>query len=84
MTLNAQTILTMSEDQIKPVQWFVLQSPDLTYTLRATKLQPIDDKFFPVITARGQTKCYKTMKAVMHDIRKVDNNPLVQFHLEEA
>jgi len=78
------TILALTKIQVKPVQWIVYQSPDLTYQLHATYVQPERDEFFPIVTARGRRKKYITIKALMHDIRKVDNNPLVQFHLVEG
>ena len=82
--MTENTIHALTKIQVKPVQWIVYQAPDLTYQLSATYVHPQRDEFFPIVTARGPRKNYVHIKSIMHDIRKVDNNPLIQFHLVEV
>jgi len=80
MTDFKNTIYALTKIQVKPLLWVVRQSSDLTYELHATYLEQEMQEFFPITTARGQIKKYSTIKAVIHDIRKVCNNPVVQFN----
>lgn len=79
---NVNSIRSLSEIAVKPSSWSVLQDLDNTYRLFFRYVE--DDKYCPVVTARGDDKRYKTMTALMADLAKVDVMPHIYFSLNEV
>ena len=69
---------------VKPAYWKVLQSIDATYQVLFTYVDPSRGDFAEVITARGDVKIYKTTKAVLHDIQKIQPTAIIQFHWNQS
>ena len=84
MSANKITINTLTGIAVKPIIWMVHQDIDSTYRLRATHTQPEKGDFFDIATARGDTKIYRTMKALLHDVRRVDINPVIHFTFQDT
>jgi hypothetical protein len=81
MALPPNTIHTLSRIAVKPRAWHVIEGVDGTFSMRATYVDPGRAEFFEVTTARGQVKQYRSLAALMSDIRKVDLQPVVTFTL---
>lgn len=86
MTLPSNSINTLSRISVKPKYWIVTQSKkDYKYSLKASYIvnEPRPSEYFSITTARGTTKTYSAIKSVITDIRKIESNPIIQFHFEE-
>ena len=81
--VSSNTINTLTRVSVKPTIWVVRQDPDGCYRISATYLHPERGEFFEIVTARDETKIYKTIKAAMHDIRRVMASPMIQVHFHD-
>lgn len=68
---STKEITTIQKIMIKPVAWRILQSPDNSFLLAFTYLQPDKDKWETVETRGGIHKQYKTSDAALKDIARV-------------
>ena len=71
-------ISSLQKIMVKPAQWRITQSPDKTYQLEFTYRKTTElAEFAHVLTRRGQTKIYKSEKAIINDIAKVQKEALI-------
>lgn len=73
-------IASLQKIMVKPMSWRVLQSPDGSYTLQFTYLPSIKAQYAEVLTRRGDIKTYQHMTSVMNDIKRVQQDGMINFH----
>lgn len=66
---------------VKPLAWRVVEHMDSTYTLEFTHLKPERDEWAEIRTRRGKIKHYKTMNAVISDIKRVQDQAVLFMDL---
>lgn len=66
---------------IKPIAWKVIEHLDNFFTIDFTYVEVDRGEWAEVRTRRGGIKTYKTINAVLSDLKKVDKSPIVYFFL---
>ena len=64
---------------VKPKLWRITESIDGLYHLEFSWYQGDKTEFFLIQSQRKGTKTYKTIKAVISDIKKVKRDALIHF-----
>ena len=77
---SANEISVLQNIMVKPMSWRVLQSVDGSYTLAFTYVNPERSEYAEVVTRRGVIKVYKSVKAVIADISRVQQDSVVYLH----
>ena len=73
MAIPSNTIATLKRIQVKPLSYNVeIDDDGKHYILLATYVKPERGEYFPICTARGPVKKYKSIEAAIADARKVE------------
>ena len=85
MNIAYDTLQRIANASVLPDNWIAIQQDDRTYTLTAyyKNGERVQHEFVTIITAREQVKYYKTLEALMNDVRKIELAPMIEFKLKE-
>lgn len=66
---------------IGPAQWRILEINNGDFELQFIYSDdPVADLWLPVVTRDGQSKVYKSLKAVFGDITRIASDAVVHYH----
>ena len=63
-----------------PIMWRIFEINHADYELQFKfDGEPVADLWLPVCTRNGKSKIYKSLKAVVNDVKKIDRNAMINY-----
>ena len=74
---TSNDITSLQQITVKPLSWLITQANNGEYRLSFTYVAADRNEYAYLQTIRGKTKIYRSEKAILKDIAKVDKEPLI-------